>query len=121
MVLADVVNLEEKFQQIPDFWHPRIAGELNDSFVKLARLKGEFVWHHHEDEDELFYVVKGTLTICTRQRDLVVREGEFAIIPRQVAHCPVAEEEVWVMLIEPKTTRNTGNVQDARTVEADWL
>lgn len=121
MKIPDVVNLAEKFALIPDLWHPRIVGELNDSHVKLARLKGEFVWHHHENEDELFFVIKGTLTIRTEQDDLVIGAGEFAVIPRMLSHCPVAEDEVWVMLIEPKSTLNTGNVQDEHTVEADWL
>ena len=117
----DIISLARKFEQIPDFWHPRIVGELNDSYVKLARLKGEFVWHHHEVEDELFLVIKGTLTIRTHSRDLIINEGEFAIIPRMQEHCPVAENEVWVVLLEPKSTLNTGNVQDEHTVNADWL
>jgi mannose-6-phosphate isomerase-like protein (cupin superfamily) len=88
--------------------------------VKLAKLHGEFVWHHHENEDELFLVVKGTLTIKLRERDLTLREGEFVIIPKGVEHLPVAEEEVWIMLLEPKTTSNTGNVK-TRTVAAEWI
>lgn len=120
-MFPDIVNLTAKFNLIPNYWHPRIVGELNDSYVKLARLKGEFVWHHHAVEDELFLVVKGTLVIRTRERDLVIHEGEFAIIPRLVEHCPVAEEEVWVMLLEPKSTLNTGNVVGEHTVKADWL
>lgn len=117
----DVINLTKKFNQFNDHWHPRIVGELNDSFVKLAKLKGEFVWHHHEAEDELFLVVKGTLTIKLRDRDLVIREGEFAIIPRGVEHCPVTAEEVWVLLLEPKSTLNTGNVENERTVQPEWI
>lgn len=119
--MPQVINLIEKFNLFNEQWHPKIAGELNDSYVKLAKVKGEFVWHHHEKEDELFFVVKGTLTIRLRERDMTIREGEFVIIPRGVEHLPVAEEEVWIMLLEPKTTSNTGNVTGERTVEADWI
>ena len=117
----DVIHLTQKFDLIQQYWSPRIAGELNDSYVKLAKLKGEFVWHHHENEDELFLVVKGNLTIRLRDRDPRLGEGDFVIIPRGVEHCPVAEEEVHVLLLEPKTTRNTGNVENERTVDADWI
>jgi mannose-6-phosphate isomerase-like protein (cupin superfamily) len=119
--MAETVNIAEKFGQIDGYWQPRIAGELNDSYIKLAKLKGEFVWHHHENEDEMFLVVKGRLCIRLRDRDLWIEEGEFAIIPRGVEHKPVAEEEVHVMLLEPKTTVNTGNVQNERTVEDQWV
>lgn len=119
--MIQVVNLTEKFNLFREQWQPKIAGELNDSYVKLARVQGEFVWHHHEDEDELFFVVKGTLTIRLRERDLTIREGEFVIIPKGVEHMPVAEEEVWIMMLEPKTTSNTGNVTNERTVEAEWI
>lgn len=117
----NVVNLSQKFSLFHEHWSPRIVGELNDSYVKLAKLKGEFVWHKHEKEDELFLVVKGTLVIKLRERDLVIHEGEFAIIPRGVEHCPVAEEEVHVMLLEPKSTINTGDQVNERTVEAQWI
>lgn len=119
--MPDVINIAQAFDLIPDHWHPRIAGALNDSYIKLAKLQGEFVWHQHEHEDELFLVVRGTLTIKLRGSELVIRPGEFVIIPHGVQHCPVAEEEVWVLLMEPKTTRNTGDVTDAHTVEAEWL
>ncbi len=117
----ETINLVDKFSQFQEYWSPRIVGELNDSYVKLAKLKGEFVWHHHESEDELFLVVKGDLLIKLREGDLWIGEGEFAIIPKGIEHCPVAEEEVQVMLIEPKTTRNTGNVQNERTVSDQWI
>jgi mannose-6-phosphate isomerase-like protein (cupin superfamily) len=117
----NVVNLSHKFSLLHVYWSPRIAGELNDSFVKLAKLKGEFVWHHHENEDELFFVVKGRLQIKTRTGDVWLNEGEFVIIPKGVEHCPVAEEEVHVLLLEPKSTVNTGNVQNERTVPAQWI
>jgi len=119
--MVEPVNLAEKFALIEDYWSPHIAGELNDSYVKLAKLKGEFVWHHHEQEDELFLVVRGTLCIQLRDRDLWLREGEFAVIPRGVEHRPVASEEVHVLLLEPKTTVNTGNIQDERTRPDQWI
>ena len=110
------VNLVEKFKLFQDYWKPKIVGELNDAHVKLVKLKGEFVWHHHEREDELFLIVRGTLRIKFRDRELRLREGELVIIPKGVEHLPVADEEVHVMLIEPKTTVNTGNVRNERTV-----
>jgi mannose-6-phosphate isomerase-like protein (cupin superfamily) len=119
--MTRVINLTDKFNLFTEHWHPKIAGELNDSYVKLAKVQGEFVWHQHENEDELFFVVKGMLTIKLRERDLTIREGEFVIIPKGVEHMPVTEEEVWIMLLEPKTTSNTGNVTNERTVEAEWI
>ena len=110
------VNLAEKFSLFDEQWSPKIAGELNDSYVKLVKVQGEFVWHQHAEEDELFLVVKGRLLLKLRDRDVWLEEGEFAIVPRGVEHCPVAEEEAHVMLLEPKTTLNTGDVQDERTV-----
>jgi mannose-6-phosphate isomerase-like protein (cupin superfamily) len=118
----DKVNLAEKFGLFDEHWSPKIAGELNDSYVKLVKTKGEFVWHHHENEDELFLVVKGRLLMKLRDRDVWVDEGEFIIVPRGVEHKPVAEEEVHIVLLEPKTTVNTGNVQDERTItEEEWI
>jgi mannose-6-phosphate isomerase-like protein (cupin superfamily) len=117
----NVVNLAEKFSLFQEYWNPRIAGEMNDSYIKLAKLKGEFVWHFHENEDELFLVIKGKLLIKLPDRELMLEEGEFAIIPKGVEHCPVAKEEVQVLLLEPKTTLNTGNIQNERTVEAQWI
>lgn len=118
----DKVNIAQKFERFQEQWSPKIVGELNDSYLKLARLKGEFVWHHHENEDEMFLVVKGRLLIKFRDRDIWLDEGEFLIIPKGVEHLPVAAEEVQVMLLEPKTTLNTGNVQNERTVAADqWI
>ncbi|HZM88856.1 MAG TPA: cupin domain-containing protein [Blastocatellia bacterium] len=110
------VSLIEKLNSFEDYWSPKIVGELNDSFVKLVKLKGEFVWHHHEEEDELFLVVKGSLLIRFRDRDIRVEQGEFVIIPRGVEHLPVANEEVHILLLEPKSTLNTGNVANDRTV-----
>jgi mannose-6-phosphate isomerase-like protein (cupin superfamily) len=110
------VSLTEKLGSFDDYWSPKIVGKLNDSFVKLVKLKGEFVWHHHEGEDELFLVVKGSLLMKLRDREIRVEEGEFVIIPRGIEHLPVAEEEVHVLLLEPKSTLNTGNVANERTV-----
>jgi mannose-6-phosphate isomerase-like protein (cupin superfamily) len=115
------INLTQKFNLFNETWSPRIAGELNDAYVKLAKLKGEFVWHHHEAEDELFWVVKGRLLIKFRDRDVWLEEGELLIIPKGVEHLPVAKEEVHVVLIEPKTTINTGNVQNERTAGEQWI
>jgi len=110
------INVAQKFAQFSETWSPKILGQVNDCLVKAVRLKGEFVWHHHEHEDELFLVVKGTLTMKFRDRRETIREGEFIIVPRGVEHMPVADEEVQVLLFEPKSTLNTGNVTNERTV-----
>lgn len=110
------VVLAQKFSLFAEHWSPKIVGELNDSYIKLAKLKGEFVWHHHDDEDELFLIVKGKLLIKFKDKDVLLQEGEFVVIPKGVEHLPVAEQEVQVLLIEPKTTLNTGNVVNERTV-----
>jgi mannose-6-phosphate isomerase-like protein (cupin superfamily) len=118
----DKVNLELKFSLFQDYWHPRIVGELDDSYIKLARLKGEFIWHRHEAEDELFLVVKGRLLIKLRDRDIGLDEGEFVVIPKGVEHLPVAQDEVQVLLLEPKSTLNTGDVQNERTIsDLEWI
>ena len=110
------VKVAEKSDLFSDYGSPMIAAELNDSYIKLAKLKGEFVWHHHENEDELFFVIKGRLLIKLRDGEVRVGPGEFVVIPRGVDHLPIAEEEVHVILIEPKTTLNTGNVVSNKTV-----
>lgn len=116
------VSLARKFSLFAEYWSPKIVGELNDCYIKLAKLKGEFVWHRHDAEDELFFVVRGELLIKFRDRDVWLDEGEFIVIPKGVEHLPVAGEEVQVMLIEPKTTLNTGNVLNERTVETlNWI
>jgi mannose-6-phosphate isomerase-like protein (cupin superfamily) len=113
---VEKVNITHKFKLFSDYWNPRIVGELNDSYVKIAKLKGEFVWHKHEAEDELFLVSKGELLIKLRQKDILLSEGEFVIIPRGVEHKPIANKEARVILIEPKSTLNTGDVRNERTV-----
>ena len=110
------INVGEKFSLFSDYWSPKVAAELNDSYVKLAKFKGEFVWHHHENEDELFFVMKGQLLLKLRDGEVRIGPGEFVVIPRGIDHLPVAEDEVHVILIEPKATLNTGNVVGERTV-----
>jgi mannose-6-phosphate isomerase-like protein (cupin superfamily) len=122
LVMSDTVNLAQKFGLIRDYWSPKIAGQLNGQYVKLAKLKGEFVWHRHENEDELFLVVKGILTIALKDREVVVREGEFFIVPAGIEHRPVAAEEVHAVLLEPVSAVNTGNVTNERTLrDLDWI
>jgi len=112
----EVVNLNEKLAKVKEPWSPKIVGEVNDSYVKIVKFTGEFVWHHHENEDELFLVIKGRLRMKFRDREVTVTPGEFVIVPKGVEHMPVADEEVQVVLIEPKTTLNTGNVRNERTL-----
>ncbi len=114
------VNISKKFDLFEEYWKPRIVGELDESYVELVKLKGEFVWHHHEKEDEMFLVVKGELLMKLRDKDIIVKEGEFIIIPKGVEHLPVAKDEVHIMLFEPKSTVNTGNVQNEKTVQGQW-
>jgi mannose-6-phosphate isomerase-like protein (cupin superfamily) len=111
------VSLREKFDEFRDHWNPKIAGEVNESYVKLVKFQGDFVWHKHVNEDEMFLVVRGRFTMRFRDRDVVLEENEFVIVPKGVEHCPVAEEEAHVLLFEPKTTLNTGNVHNERTIE----
>lgn len=112
-----VVNLKDKFSQFSDHWNPKIIGELNGQDVKLAKLKGEFVWHNHTNEDELFYIVKGSLKIDFEDGMRTINEGEMIIIPRGVEHNPIAEEEVWIMLFEPKSIKHTGEIEHELTVK----
>ena len=109
------VNVAEKLSLFHDHWNPRIIGELNGQQVKAAKLKGEFFFHHHEHEDELFFVIKGTLKMEYRDRTEIIKAGEFIIVPRGVEHKPVAEEEVELLLFEPASTLNTGNIENERT------
>ena len=114
----DKVNLAGKLALIHDHWSPRIVGELNGQHVKLVKFQGEFVWHHHDREDELFLVVEGRFRMEFRDREVWLEAGEFLVVPRGVEHRPVAEEEVSVLLFEPAGTLNTGNVRDGRTVDS---
>jgi mannose-6-phosphate isomerase-like protein (cupin superfamily) len=107
------VNVAEKLSTFSDYFNPRIAGELNGQQVKLVKFQGEFVWHHHDNEDELFYVVKGSFDMHLRDKIITINAGEFLIMPRGVEHKPVAQEEVEIMLFEPATTLNTGNITDS--------
>lgn len=109
------INLASKLAQFADHWNPRIIGDLNGQQVKLAKLKGDFIWHHHENEDELFFVMKGILKMEFRDHVEYINPGEILIVPRGVEHRPVAEEEVEVMLFEPASTLNTGNLKNERT------
>lgn len=111
----DKINLLEKFCLFSEHWSPKIVGELNGQQVKLVKFEGEFVWHKHDHEDELFYVVKGNFRMELRDKSIELNEGEFFIVPRGVEHRPFAEKEVWVMLFEPASTLNTGNVTDEKT------
>jgi mannose-6-phosphate isomerase-like protein (cupin superfamily) len=109
------VNIKEKLGMFVDYWNPRIVGELNGQHVKAVKLNGEFVWHQHDHEDELFLVIKGKLRMEFRDKAVEVNEGEFIIVPRSVEHKPVAEEEVHLLLFEPATTLNTGNIENEKT------
>jgi mannose-6-phosphate isomerase-like protein (cupin superfamily) len=119
--MIEKVNLNQKLGLFSEQWSPKIIGELNDSYVKVVKLQGEFVWHRHEAEDELFLVIQGRLTIKLRDRDILLEPGEFVIIPKGIEHLPVASEEVEVLLLEPKSTVNTGDVQNERTRQAEWI
>ena len=120
--MLDKVNLRERLSRIPDHWHPWIVGELNGQHVKLAKLHGEFTWHSHENEDELFLVLDGSLRMELRDGAIDIEPGEFVIVPRGVEHRPVAAEEVQVLLFEPAGTLNTGDADDPHTIEEpEWL
>jgi mannose-6-phosphate isomerase-like protein (cupin superfamily) len=110
------VNIAQKFSQFNEMWSPKIVGEVNDSYVKAVKFIGEFVWHHHDNEDEMFLVVKGLLRMKFRDREERVGPGEFIIVPRGVEHLPVSDEETQVLLFEPRSTLNTGNVTNERTL-----
>ena len=121
VVMIRKVNLAEKLALFTEYWSPKIVGDLNDAHVKVVKLRGEFVWHHHDDEDELFLVVKGQLRMRYlengAEREMNIGPGEFVIIPRGTEHLPSAEGETHIVLLEPKSTLNTGNVRNERTVE----
>jgi len=111
------INLPEKFSQFKEQWSPKIVGELNGQMVKLVKFKGPFVWHHHDHEDELFYVVKGSFDMEFENNTVTINQGEFIIVPRGIEHRPNAKDECEVMLFEPGTTVNTGNVENERTLK----
>ena len=113
----EIINIKDKFSKFSDHWNPRIIGELNGQHVKLAKIKGDFIWHSHAEEDELFYVLKGELKMEFRDKTVVLQPGEMIIVPRGVEHRPCAAEEVEIMLFEPKSTLNTGETQNERTRE----
>lgn len=119
MPAPQCLNLAEKLAVIREAWSPRIVGELNGQFVKLAWFEGEYVWHHHADEDELFLVIEGEIEIHFRDRVVTLREGECCIVPHGVEHKPVAKSRAGVLLFEPASTRNTGNVTESRTIEPE--
>ncbi|MDX2082748.1 MAG: cupin domain-containing protein [Rickettsiales bacterium] len=111
------INLNEKFRLFSEHWSPKIIGELNENFIKVVKFQGDFVWHSHEEEDELFIVIKGELIIKFLDRTLTANPGEMILVPKKVKHCPAPKEEVWALVIEPKSTRNTGEIIEKRTVE----
>ncbi|MFV1884923.1 MAG: cupin domain-containing protein [Balneola sp.] len=113
------INLKEKFNLFDEQWTPKIIAETNGQLVKLAKLEGEFVWHNHEHEDELFYIVKGSLVLKFKDREVRLSEGELYVVPKGEDHLPIAEEECWVMLIEPKGTKHTGEIKFEGTVNED--
>ncbi len=115
------VNLAEKLASFEEYWKHTIVAEVNDACIKLVKVKGEFVWHRHETESELFLVVKGRMHLQTREGDISLEAGDMAVVPRGTEHRPVAAEEAHALLIEPKSTLNTGNVQDDRTTDAEWI
>jgi len=118
---SNKVNLVEKFGHFSEYWQQKIVAEVNDFYVKIAKLKGSFEWHRHEREDELFYLVKGRLLIRLRDREITLNEGELFVVPKGTEHLPVAPDEAWVMVLERKTAVNTGDVGGERTVAPEWI
>lgn len=120
----NTINLKEKFSLFTEQWTPKVISETNGQLVKLAKLEGEFVWHNHAEEDELFYIVKGKLLLRFKDRDAHLSEGDLYVVPKGEDHLPIADEECWVMLIEPKGTKHTGEVNFEGTVEEEkqeWI
>ncbi len=113
--MNSVINFRAELEHVTDYWSPRVVGRVNDQYVKVAKLKGEFVWHKHDDEDELFFIIKGRLVIQYEDGAVTLNEGEFHIVPKGVRHNPLAEEECWIALIEPVATKHTGDVVTDRT------
>jgi mannose-6-phosphate isomerase-like protein (cupin superfamily) len=113
----NAININKKFDLINDLWNPRVITELNGQQVKISKVKGEFVWHDHKDEDELFIILKGTLKMMFRDRTVIVNEGEMIMVPKGIEHKPVADEEVWMMLFEPQNIKHTGDVKSDLTID----
>ena len=111
------INVKHKFDLIDNLWNPRVIAELNGQQVKIAKVKGEFVWHDHKNEDELFYIIKGELTIEFRDKKVTLKEGEMIVVPKGVEHRPIANEETWIMLFEPKNIKHTGEIEHDLTVD----
>tara|TARA_B110000263_G_C15229237_1_gene473776 strand:- start:296 stop:655 length:360 start_codon:yes stop_codon:yes gene_type:complete len=111
------INLKKKFNLFNDYWNPKIIGELNDQSIKIAKVKGEFIWHNHKNEDELFLIIKGTLKIKFPNRTVELNEGEILIVPKGVQHKPIAKNEVWLLLFEPNSTKHTGNINSNITID----
>lgn len=114
-MLNPIMNVEQQFARVTELWSPTVIGQVNDQYVKIARLKGEFTWHKHDDEDELFYVVKGRMRIQFETGNVDLSAGDMHIVPKGVLHSPVADEECWIMLIETVTTKHTGDVESSLT------
>ncbi len=111
------INIKNKLELINDLWNPRVIAELNGQQVKISKVKGEFVWHDHKNEDELFLILKGSLKMMFRDRTEIVNEGEMIMVPKGIEHKPVADEEVWMMLFEPQNTKHTGDVESKLTIK----
>jgi mannose-6-phosphate isomerase-like protein (cupin superfamily) len=121
MTMIEAVNLAQKLALFQEYWSPKVVGELNDNYLKVVKLKGEFVWHKHDDADELFLVLQGRLVIRLRDQDITLNEGDFVVVPQGVEHQPFAEDEVHALLIEPKSVINTGDADDERKIAPDEL
>jgi len=119
--MIEAVNLARKLTLFQEYWNPKVVGELNDNYLKVVKVKGEFVWHKHDEDDELFLVLKGRLVIQLRDQDITLNEGDFLVVPKGVEHRPVAEDEAHVLLIEPKTVVNTGDATDERKIAPEDL
>ena len=119
--MIEAVNLAQKLTLFQEYWSPKVVGELNDNYLKVVKVKGEFVWHKHDEDDELFLVLKGRLVIQLRDQDITLNEGDFLVVPKGVEHRPVAEDEAHILLIEPKTVVNTGDATDERKIAPEDL
>ena len=119
--MIEAVNLAQKLTLFQEYWSPKVVGELNDNYLKVVKVKGDFVWHKHDEDDELFLVLKGRLVIQLRDQDITLNEGDFLVVPKGVEHRPVAEDEAHILLIEPKTVVNTGDATDERKIAPEDL